>query len=371
MTASVTDLERPPEVAVMVVDPKAVAVATPLEPDALLMVATPVFADPQVTEAVMSWVELSEKVPVAVNWRVEPTSMVGEAGVTAMDTSDFTVSVAVPETPRVAVMTVEPPERDEAVPPALIAAIPVLDDSHVTSWVTSRVVLFDSVPVAANCCVAPTTMAGFAGVTAMDVTVAVVSLVEPEIPAKDALMMLSPAAAPAVAFPSAPIVAICAFDELQTVCPVRSWVASFNKRPEALNCWVVPTMPVESAGVTAIDTSGDDVTVVEAETVPETAVIVAEPAATAVAAPFDPSELPMDTMPASDELHATDAVKSWMEPFEKKPVALNWTFDPVAILVPEGETVTAVRVTGADVLPSHPASIKTDISTTKQKCSVL
>jgi len=67
-----------------------------------------------------------------------------------------------------------------------------------------------------------TTMAGFVGVTAMDVTVAVVSVVEPEIPANDALMMLSPAAAPAVAIPPAPIVAICVFDELQTACPVRS-----------------------------------------------------------------------------------------------------------------------------------------------------
>ena len=130
-------------------------------------------------------------------------------------------------------------------------------------------------------------------------------------------------------------------------------------------------MPFESAEVTAMDTSGDDVTVVEAETVPEAAVIVAEPSATAVAAPFDPSELPMVTIPASDELHATDAVMSWMEPFEKNPVALNFTFDPVAILVFDGETVTAVRVTGADALPSHAASIKTGISTAKQQCSVL
>jgi len=130
-------------------------------------------------------------------------------------------------------------------------------------------------------------------------------------------------------------------------------------------------MPFESADITSMDTSGDDVTVVEAETVPEAAVIVEEPAATAVAAPFDPSELPIETIPASDELHATDAVMSWMEPFEKKPVALNCTVDPGAILAFDGETVMAVMVTGADVLPSHPASITTVTSTTIQHSAML
>jgi hypothetical protein len=50
----VVDFEKPPKVAVIVVDPRALAVTSPFEPDALLMVATPVFADPQVTEFVMS-----------------------------------------------------------------------------------------------------------------------------------------------------------------------------------------------------------------------------------------------------------------------------------------------------------------------------
>jgi hypothetical protein len=219
------DFDMPPKVAVMVVEPiaLALAVARPFEPDALLIVATPVFADPHVTEVVMSWVELSEKVPVAANWRVEPTPMVGETGDTAMDASDFTVITAVPETPsKVAVTVVEPLEREETVPPVSIEATTPSDELQSTSDVTSRVELFDSVPVATNCCVAPTTTAGFAGVTAMDVTVTVVSVVEPEMPANDALMMLCPAAAPAAAVPPALIVAIWSFDELHDTSPVSS-----------------------------------------------------------------------------------------------------------------------------------------------------
>jgi hypothetical protein len=130
-------------------------------------------------------------------------------------------------------------------------------------------------------------------------------------------------------------------------------------------------MPVGFAGVTAMDTSAADVNVVETETFPEAAVIVEEPAATAVAAPFDPAELPTEMIPAFDELHVTVVVRSWMEPLEKNPVALNCTVDPVAILVSDGVTVMEARVTGAELLPPHPASIDTDISTTIQHIAML
>lgn len=73
------------------------------------------------------------------------------AGVTVIDTGPCTVSVAEPETPgKVAVTVTEPIEREEAIPPAVIVAIPVFDELHVTSDVTSWVLLFDSVPVAEN-----------------------------------------------------------------------------------------------------------------------------------------------------------------------------------------------------------------------------
>lgn len=64
-------------------------------------------------------------------------------------------------------------------------------------------------------------MVGFAGVTAIEVTVNMVNVVDPEIPAKDALIVLWPAAT-ALETPPALIVAIGVFDEFQTTQSVRS-----------------------------------------------------------------------------------------------------------------------------------------------------
>ena len=50
-----------------------------------VMVATVVSDDAQVTWLVRSSVELSEKVPVAVNCSVSPAGTLGLAGVTAID----------------------------------------------------------------------------------------------------------------------------------------------------------------------------------------------------------------------------------------------------------------------------------------------
>jgi hypothetical protein len=64
VTVNVVLLLMPPAAeAVIVADPVATAVATPEE----LIVATLVFDDFQVTAVVMSWVLLSEYVPVALN----------------------------------------------------------------------------------------------------------------------------------------------------------------------------------------------------------------------------------------------------------------------------------------------------------------
>jgi hypothetical protein len=65
------------------------------------MVTTLVVCEVQVTEPVKFCVELSEKVPVAVNCSVLPFAIEGFAGVTATDTSvaDVTVRVVEPLTP--------------------------------------------------------------------------------------------------------------------------------------------------------------------------------------------------------------------------------------------------------------------------------
>ena len=60
VTVSVVDAEMLPDIAVIVVEPAAAALADPLLPAALLMVATPVLEELQVTVFVRSCVVLSE-----------------------------------------------------------------------------------------------------------------------------------------------------------------------------------------------------------------------------------------------------------------------------------------------------------------------
>ncbi len=68
------------------------------------------------------------------------------------------------------------------------------------------------------------------------------------------------------------------------------------------------------AGVISIDCSTADVTlsVMPAETVPDTAVITVEPTATLVARPFEPAALLIVETVVVDELQTTDVVISWL-----------------------------------------------------------
>jgi hypothetical protein len=67
VTVSVVDPVMLPDVAVIVVEPTATVVASPLEPVRLLMVAILVFDEFHVTVEVRSCVVVSEKVPIAAN----------------------------------------------------------------------------------------------------------------------------------------------------------------------------------------------------------------------------------------------------------------------------------------------------------------
>jgi len=167
---------------------------------------------------------------------VEPATALELAGVTVMAVGACTVNVVAPETPeKDAPIAVEPIEAEEARPLALIEAIAVFDEFQVTSDVMSWTTEFDNVPVAENCCVVPAAMVEFAGVTAMDTTVADVRVVDPVMPPKTALILLEPTAT-AVVTPLAPIVATAVFDEFQVATLVKSCVALFDKTPVALNC---------------------------------------------------------------------------------------------------------------------------------------
>jgi hypothetical protein len=147
-TASVAVPVMLPDVAVIVVEPVATDVARPLEPTALLMAATPVVDELQVTAVVRFCVVLSEYVPVAANCWVVPKAMLGLMGVTVMNTSvaEVTVSVVDPDMlPDIAVTIVEPAATDVARPleptALLMAATAAFDEFHVTAAVRSCIVL--------------------------------------------------------------------------------------------------------------------------------------------------------------------------------------------------------------------------------------
>ncbi len=228
----------------MVVDPAATAVASPCEPAALLIDATLVFDELQVTAVVRICVVLSENVPVAVNCCFAPWEIEGLDGVTAIDTrvAGVTVSVVDPDMlPDVAVTVVEPAATDVARPfepvALLIVATPVLDELQVTVVVRFCVVLSENVPVAVNCWVVPLAMLGLAGVIARDTSVAgfTVSAVDPDILPDVALIVVVPAATAATK-PELLIVAALVLDELQVTAGVRSCVVLSENVPVAVNC---------------------------------------------------------------------------------------------------------------------------------------
>jgi hypothetical protein len=145
-----------------------------------VMEAALVFDEPHTTEAVRSCVLWSENEPVAVNCWFCPTTTVGFAGVTAMETSTtgpVTVNCEVPFIAgvcvEVAVIVTGPPAVTPVATPvaALIVAIAVFPEDHVTA--TGPVDPSEKCPVAVNACVTPATMEAVAGATVMDCSVTV------------------------------------------------------------------------------------------------------------------------------------------------------------------------------------------------------
>jgi hypothetical protein len=240
-------------------------------------------------------VELSEKVPVAVNCCVVPFAIDGFAGVTAIDTSVGAVAVTVRVVeplmaPEAALIVVVPAATPVANPPVVIVATVVVCEVHVAVLVKFCVELSEKVPVAVNCSVAPFTIDGFAGVTAIDTSVGAVTVtvrvVEPLIAPEVACILLVPAATP-VANPPAVIVATPVVCEVQVTEPVKFCVELSEKVPVAVNCSVALFAIDGFAGVTAIETSVGAVTVscVVPSTAPEAASILLVPVATPVANP--------------------------------------------------------------------------------------
>jgi hypothetical protein len=177
VTVSVVDPEKPPELAVMVVEPTSTDVARPLEPEVLLMAATLVFEEFQATEEEISCVELSVNVPMAMNCWSFPSTMLGFTGVTVIEESTAGVTVRVTGgievmLVNVARMVVVPIPMAVANPrePAalLIVATPMLDEDHVATVVKFCVLESANVPVAVNCWVVPLAILALGADTIME-----------------------------------------------------------------------------------------------------------------------------------------------------------------------------------------------------------
>jgi hypothetical protein len=151
--------------------------------------------------------------------------MEGAAGVTEIEDSTAAVTVRVVEpltVPDFAVIVDEPFATPVAKPPLLIVAIEVADEVQVTLLVRFCVVWLVYVPVAVNCWVLPAAIDGDAGVTAIEVNTAAVtvSVVEPLTVPDLAVMVADPCATP-VAKPPLLMVAIAVVEEVQVALPVR------------------------------------------------------------------------------------------------------------------------------------------------------
>ena len=171
--------------------------------------------------------------------------------------------------------------------------------------------LSENVPVAVNCWVSSRAIVGSAGVTAIEVRVALVtaSVAFPLGPANSAVMNALPGETP-VASPlvgeALLIVAIEAGDEVQVTEPVRFCVLLSANMPTALNCVPVCSATVALGGETCMDFRVDDATTTAAVplTDPCCAVMVAVPADWPVAKP----KLVILTTLLAEELQVTALV---------------------------------------------------------------
>src|SRR5277367_5968144 len=353
--AAVTVSNVEPEIDDDVAEIVEVPTAAPEARPDVLMVAMAVLPEDHVTLDVRFWVEPSLNVPVAVNCCVAPLVIEGFAGVTAIDCNVAAVTVRTVEpliAPDVALIVEVPTPAPLASPAALIVAMVVVPDDHVTLDVRFCVVPSLNVPVAVNCCVAPLVIEGFAGVTAIDCSVAAVTVrsVEPEIDDDVAVIVEEPTAAPE-AKPTALIVAVAVVPEDQVTLDVRFCVEPSLNVPMAVNCCVAPLVIEGFAGVTAIDCSVAAVTVSKVEPLmdDDVAVIVEVPTPAPVARPA----ALIVAFAVVPEDQVTVDVRFCVVPSLKVPVAVNCCVAPLVIDGFAGVTamdcsVAAVTVSNVD-----------------------
>jgi hypothetical protein len=268
-------------------------------------------------------------VPVAANCRVRPTGSDGATGVTAIAVScaAVTVNVAVPETDEasVALIDVEPTPVEVARPlePAVFDtwATAGSEASQAAVPVRSRLVESVYVPIAVNCCFAPSAMDGAGGVIASEVRRAAVTvkavLAESPDPGTVAEMVVVPSPAVEASPRAVPVVdteATLKTDDDQFTPAVMSCVVASVYVPIAVNCWLVPSGTDAWSGVTAIETSCAELTVTTVlPAIPvagSEALIVAVPGATPVTSPLDGAALETVATAGREVVQVTEEVRS-------------------------------------------------------------
>jgi hypothetical protein len=149
-----------------------------------------------------------------------------------------------------------------------------------------------------------------------------------------------------------PMVATVGSEELQRTLAVRSWILPSAKLPVAVNFCVSPSGTEGIAGVTAMETSADGVTVSAVEPVmdPDVAVIVAEPVPPPAASP----ELSIVAIPVLEELQSTEPVRSCVLPSVYVPVAANCCLVPSATDALGGVTAILSSAAGPTVIVLWP-----------------
>jgi len=279
------------------------------------MVATAALEELHTAVKVTSWELLSLNFPVAANCFVAPMGMLEFAGVTAMDTSVAaeTVTDAVPlMPPELAVSVMLPAAIAVATPELLTASEFGADEDHV-SEVSNCVLPSSNAPVALNDCSVPMAMVAVAGLTVIDCRCAAttVSVEESLKPPALAEIVVVPSLR-VVASPVLSTLATAELEELHVTPPLRSALDPSLYIAVATYFWLTPMGIVRSPGETEIEVIVGALTVManDCVTVPNVAVIVAEPAATAVSTPLTST---LATTP-DEEFQATTVVMSLLLP---------------------------------------------------------
>lgn len=292
---------------------------------------------------------------MAVSWAVVPVAICKLEGVIVMvcKTALVTVRSVEPETaPSAAVIVVLPEAKLVASPELSTLATAPAEEVQIELWVISCELPSLKVPVATNCCCAPAGIDGFAGVKAIEVTVAevTVSVALPVITPDIAVIVTVPGVS-VLTNPALSMVATVASDDCH-VTPESACVLLSVNSPVAANCTVLPAARDGEAGAREMETraAGSTVNAVLPVTEPDVALIVTVPAVRVVAIPV----VSIETMLVSDEDHVTLA-SCWLLPSLKLPVAVKGCVTPSGTETSAGVkeivlSVGAVTVKTSDAL---------------------